>query len=313
MNDVSKVIVIMTTFNGERYVEEQLLSILNQKNVDLDIFIFDDCSTDKTVDVIQSLNSNKVRLFINEVATGSAGINFLQALISLGNNYFENYDYVALADQDDLWDIEKLVRAVDELKKTSSVLYCSNLTLWNERRGTRKLLRKDYPQTQYDYLFEGGSAGCTYVFTIDFARRLVKQLEVIEYKNWPFLSHDWLIYFYARVNDDLVYFDSNSYILYRIHDKNVHGHLNVFSFHTILAKSRLVRRGWYICNIRGFRQLMANRPKAIGIYDSYERNWKSRLWVCLKFNFRLMRSKKKFFNFFLISMSVFPTTGGKGI
>ena len=84
--------------------------------------------------------------------------------------------------------------------------------------GTRGLLRKDYPQTQYDYLFDGGSAGCTYVFTIDYARRPVEELEVIEYKGWPFLSHDWLIYFYARGNDDLAYFDSNSYMLYRIHD-----------------------------------------------------------------------------------------------
>ena len=206
---------------------------------------------------------------------------------------------------------EKLIIAVEELKRTSSVLYCSNLTLWNEKRNTKKLLRKDYPQTRYDYLFESGSAGCTYVFTVGFARRLIKQLEVIEYKRWLFLSHDWLIYFYARINDDLVYFDSNSYILYRIHDKNVHGHLNIFSFKTILAKSQLVRRGWYNHNIRGFRQLMVNRPEALFIYNSYERDWISRLWVCLKFNFHLIRSKKKFFNFLLISISVLPSIGGE--
>ena len=69
--------------------------------------------------------------------------------------------------------------------------------------------------------------------------------------------------------------------------KNVHGHLNGFSFQSIMAKFRLIRRVWYICKIRGFRQLMTNRPKAIEIYDSYERNWRSRLWVYLKFNFNL--------------------------
>jgi rhamnosyltransferase len=107
-------------------------------------------------------------------------------------------------------------------------------------------------------LFEGGSAGCTYVFSSKFAADFRNNLFDIDYQKWDFFSHDLLIYFYARINCLKVVIDSRSEILYRIHGQNVHGQLNKSSFIAILRRLQLVNNGWYFKQLDGFSQLIEN-------------------------------------------------------
>jgi rhamnosyltransferase len=297
-----KVLVILASFNGEKYIHDQINSILLQQGVNVDIFIFDDKSTDSTIEVVQKFSKTNISIFINDKPSGSAANNFSNSILSISDETYENYDFVALSDQDDIWNVNKLKTAVDKLKYNNSSLYASNMLLWDENTGKESIIKKDFPQKEFDFLFEGGSAGCTYVFTSDFAISLKKQLHNINYFNWINFSHDWFIYFYARHSGFKVTLDDSCLIRYRIHNENVHGQLNINSWTSLKKRFNLVRNGWYFKQIEGYLQIIKPDSNYYDIYYFYNFSWLTRVWVCIRYNFKLLRSKRKFLFFFLLSL-----------
>jgi len=223
-----KVAVLLAAYNGEKWIEEQLMTILNQSDVNPDIYIGLDLSTDETVEIIARLSERypQIRVLPYGLKFGGAAPNFYHLLL---NAPIEYYDYIALADQDDLWLANKLKRAIDVLNAGDNYGYSSNFTAFWEN-GTRKTVRKDYPQCEYDYFFESPGPGCTFVFKKELA------LPIKEYLiSFPDLSgldwHDWLIYAFARAKQYKWIIDNKSYILYRQHINNQLGvNLGFFAF-----------------------------------------------------------------------------------
>lgn len=298
-----KILVILASYNGAKYIKEQIDSILNQSDVTVEIKIFDDVSKDDTIKVIESFSSDeRIQLIKNEFSTGSAANNFFNAIKYLGDDILNQYNYISFSDQDDIWLSEKLIAASKMLKKDCSSLYMSNLILWEEKNENKSIINKSFSQKKFDYLFEGGSAGCTYVFTSEFCIDLKRTIEKVDYSNWKFFSHDWFVYFFARINDYVVSIDNNAYILYRIHDNNVHGQLNTISIFAIKERLRLIEQGWYFKQIDGFIKLTLQGSKQKKIYELYTKNYLTRLFLLLRYNFSLMRSSKKFIQFFIISL-----------
>jgi rhamnosyltransferase len=294
------ILIILASFNGEKFIYEQIQSILKQSGVSVDIFVFDDISTDSTVKIVQSIPNSNIRIFLNETSSGSAANNFCNSIRCIPDQIYKNYHYVALSDQDDVWHTEKLKTAIDKLKFSESSLYSSNLLLWDQKTGKESIIKKDFPQKEFDFLFEGGSAGCTYVFTSNFAVELKNQLSYINYYSWKNFSHDWFIYFYARYFGHKVFLDNSFLIRYRIHEENVYGQINTFSLKAIRNRLDLVGKGWYSNHIEGFSQILPDCSHELKIYNLYSSNWFSRFWLLLRYNFSLFRSKKKFFAFALI-------------
>lgn len=298
-------LVILAAFNGVKYIEEQIVSILSQEDVNVTLWVFDDCSKDGTFELLVSkfsqINTN-VHIIRNQIPTGSAANNFFNALLSFEEIFFEKYDYISFADQDDIWLPNKLIAASRVLQIQKSDLYMSNLILWKERTNTKSIINKSYSQKKYDYLFEGGSAGCTYVLSSSFAIELKKAIAKIDYKNWKFFSHDWFVYFFARLNKYKVAIDSNAYILYRVHETNVHGQLNTLSFYAIKERIKLISNGWYYIHAKGFMTLLQHNSVENKIYRMYSKNYFTRLYVILRYNFSLIRSSKKAIQFFIISL-----------
>jgi rhamnosyltransferase len=298
-----KVLIILASYNGVSYIDEQIDSILIQNGVDISLFIFDDGSRDGTVDLVNSIKMKKSIQFIeNSTPTGSAANNFFNALQSFDNSLLDMYDYIAFADQDDIWLPNKIKAATDRLQLEKADLYMSNLILWEEKNNKKTIINKSYPQKKYDYLFEGGSAGCTYVFTTFFGKELKKRLNNIDYKDWQFFSHDWFVYFFARLENYKVVMDENAYILYRVHDTNVHGQLNTFSLYAIRERLRLIKEGWYFKQAKGFVKLLYPDSDEYKIYKLYSKNYFTRLLVIFRYNFSLIRSTKKAIQFFIISL-----------
>jgi rhamnosyltransferase len=295
-----KILVILASFNGEKYILDQINSILNQSSVDIQLMIYDDCSSDNTIDIIKEINDPRIILNQNIEPTGSAALNFLFAIKSITN--FCLYDFIAFADQDDIWLSNKIFDASLLLLKNNASLYCSNLTLWDEDKNEKFLLRKDYPQKQFDYLFEGGSAGCTYVLKIDLLIHFKNEISNIDLLSWPNLSHDWLIYFFARINKYKVFIDSNPKIIYRIHNNNVHGQLNKNSLSSYIKRFKYVFSGWYFNHLNHFNKLTPNGSQMQYIYDSYTKNWFTRFFILMKFNVKLIRNNKKFIQFAIVSL-----------
>ena len=296
---MTKVKVLLAAYNGELYIKEQIDSIFLQKGVIVDIVINDDGSKDSTINKIKD-SFPTIKVKENIPPTGAAANNFLKMLSEV--DFTEDFEYIAFSDQDDIWMPEKLAIATDVLEKKKYDLYCSNLTKWNMKSGKYSLLKKDYMQKRFDYLFEGGSAGCTYVLTKYFAQKLKDFIRQIDFKEWGVFSHDWFIYFFARSNAYRVFIDKNSYIYYRIHNNNVHGYLNQISWKTIKIRVSKVLNGYYQNRVKNYIKCLERETLEYSIYQQFLGNYFQRNWVILRYNFQLMRSKKKYIMFLLLNL-----------
>ena len=192
-----RVAVIMTTYNGGCFVEQQMRTILAQNNVEVTVFVFDDNSADDTIETIEALQAefpSKIIVHSPEVNSGGTGKNVFSNLQRVP----DDFDFYSLADQDDIWLPEKLSGAIRDLRLSNSGLYFSNLIMFSDENGPFDVLRKDQKLSEKDYLLGGGSAGCTYVFSNALFRKLADLVQTTDILASERISHDWLIYFVAR-------------------------------------------------------------------------------------------------------------------
>ena len=305
---MKKVLFILCSYNGEKFIIEQIKSILSQVGVEIRLSVYDDRSYDNTLSLINSFPDSRISIFINKNNSGSPALNFINSIRKLDENYLDQFDYISLSDQDDIWLNNKTVEAINLLEKNAASFYASNLTIWNTNQQTKKILKKDYLQTKYDYLFEGASAGCTYLISTKLIIKFKQDTAHIDFSEWKYLSHDWLLYFYARMNNEKVVIDSNSYILYRIHDNNVHGTMNLNSINAFKSKLKLFYSGWYNLQTSYFSRLILDpRDIAQQIYTEYNKNWFSRILIILKYNKQLFRSYNKFLIFAFLNIFYFKS------
>ena len=108
--------VCMATFNGEKYIKEQIQSILNQLSLDDEVIISDDGSSDKTLEVINHINDKRIKVFTNTHKHGFTH-NFENAL-----NH-ANGEYIFLSDQDDIWAEEKVNKVMESLIYNDLVIH----------------------------------------------------------------------------------------------------------------------------------------------------------------------------------------------
>src|SRR3990170_615318 len=107
---MTKISVCIATYNGEKYIKEQLDSILPQLNQTAEIIISDDSSTDNTLQIIDAFNDKRIVVFPNQKFR-SPIFNFENALSHSSG------DYIFLADQDDVWlpgRLAKMIPLFDE-------------------------------------------------------------------------------------------------------------------------------------------------------------------------------------------------------
>lgn len=219
-----KVLVLLSSYNGEKFILEQINSILNQTNVTIKLIIRDDGSTDNTATIIKKLKSPRVTLIQGD----NIGCirSFTQLVISAKKEY-ENFDYIAFADQDDIWEAEKLYAAsqlLATLDDTTPNLYFCNMNLVDKDNKHKCFLRScNLNITKENSLFGGVAAGCTMVFNktaVDYY--CIKPIESDVYHDyWLFL----ICVFWGKV-----LYDTNAYIHYRQHENNVLGLHNRMSY-----------------------------------------------------------------------------------
>ena len=121
-NSVENVAVIMSTYNGERYIREQIESILNQKKVSVLLFIRDDGSKDNTRKIIKEYCTNyRNVIWIDELKKENLGVrdSFLRSLTFVYKNY-PDIHYFSFSDQDDYWMEDKLFEGVCRLEKSKN-------------------------------------------------------------------------------------------------------------------------------------------------------------------------------------------------
>jgi len=213
-----KVAVLLAAYNGKEWIEEQINSILNQEKVNVTIYISIDLSSDDTYGLVKELASDFDNIIVLPYGMryGGAAANFFRLIREVR---FAVYDYVALSDQDDIWDLNKLSRASELLTSDGYDAYSSNCTaFWDN--GIEKFIDKAQPQVEFDYLFESAGPGCTFVFSKKFAMELQKKLRGIKEEASEIWLHDWFAYSFARSNDYRWVIDKNTSMSYRQHAHN---------------------------------------------------------------------------------------------
>lgn len=266
----------MATFNGAAWVDEQVASIVSQAGVQLRWAFADDGSVDATPERLRhwaaTLPDAKV-LPATGVRLGAAG-NFLRLLREAS---LDKVDYVALADQDDLWQPGRLQRAAASLQHTQAAGYSSDaLAFWAD--GRRRVLGKAHPQRAFDYLLEPAGPGCTYVLTVALARALQQELLREPERFLGIGYHDWLIYAFARGHGLAWTIDPEPGVLYRQHEHNELG----ANFGTTGVNRRWARltSGWFRGQVLQIGQLWP------GLHEQVIARWQrlhvtDRLWLAL--------------------------------
>lgn len=216
-----KIAVLLAAFNGEKWLNEQLDSILSQKDVNVHIFISIDKSTDNTEALISQLivSGAPITLVSDRCRFGSAGKNF-SYLFKATSDLLDEFDFVALSDQDDIWKLDKLKISINELLTRSADGVSSNVEAFWDGSGTRKTIVKSQPQTNLDHFFESAGPGCTFVMrrcAFNTFQQCLKEkpqlFENIEY-------HDWLLYAFFRENDLKWHIIESPLLHYRQHEAN---------------------------------------------------------------------------------------------
>lgn len=209
--------VVMATYNGEQYIEEQIISIFQQKGCQVRLFIRDDGSTDQTVKIIEKLKQIYDINLVSGSHLGSAN-GFLQALKQVGDA-----DYYAFSDQDDIWESEKLYVAIKQLalQKAIPALYASNLYIMRDGVPSQDKMWDDDQIfiTEYKRLLINHTShmfGCSMVFN-----RALRNIVIARLPQHPRMHDEW-VGLVASLTGNIIY-DKQPHIYHRIHQKNVVG------------------------------------------------------------------------------------------
>ncbi|MFI3730995.1 glycosyltransferase family 2 protein [Vagococcus fluvialis] len=214
------VAILMSTYNGEKFISEQIESIIAQSFVDWNLYIRDDGSLDETVNIIKKYErENENIFFINSEQDGNIGVisSFLFLLDSVQS------DFYMFADQDDVW-LKDKIKKVYKLHEysTEPLLVYSNLklvdsnlnSLGNNMIEANKLSKKIELR---NLLTQNSVTGCTMFFNNSLKTELQK---TSDFKDA--LMHDWWIALIAQTRGKIIFLDEPT-ILYRQHENNVVG------------------------------------------------------------------------------------------
>jgi rhamnosyltransferase len=235
------ILVLLATCNGAAWIREQLESILAQQDVDVRIAVRDDCSSDATrLELARFAQHDKVRVAAAPPdRSGLPARNFLRLIL---DNPAGALEFVALSDQDDLWNQDKLERACRMLSASAAAGYSSATTAaWED--GRQSVTRLSGPPTAVDFLFEGAGQGCTYVLTREFYERVRTFLTGHRELTNEVHYHDWMIYALARSWNLRWCFDARPSMRYRQHATNHTGARG--TMRGVIKRLAMIRQGWY--------------------------------------------------------------------
>jgi glycosyltransferase involved in cell wall biosynthesis len=214
------VAILLCTFNGSRFLNEQLESIKQQTHKQWKIYISDDGSSDETLDIVMSFKESTLpgQVQILHGPRKGFGKNFM----SLIYNPNVSGDYYAFSDQDDIWHADKLERGLAALNNSPELipaLYCTRTHLINtigESIGLSPLFRK---APSFQNAIIQSIAGANTMIINDPARKLLRNTE----KSNKVVTHDWLAYIIISGCNGHVIYDPLPSIDYRQHEANLIG------------------------------------------------------------------------------------------
>jgi len=248
-----KVDILLATYNGEKYIKEQIESILNQTYKNIQIIISDDCSKDKTREILKEYEKDsRIKVFYQEKNLG----------------YVKNFEFLLkqveskiylLSDQDDVWKKEKIEKTIKKLKSENFDLVFGDLEVVDENLNTiqpsynkymhlDKKIKKYIKDYRLQYLYNC-MTGCTIASKKEWLEKILPFPT-----NSKYMIHDYWLGLIIALKGKVGYIEE-PYILYRQHGKNQVG---------ILKASKKFKKLEQVRNL--------SIDIKMGIFETYVRN-----------------------------------------
>lgn len=256
----SRVAILICTFNGAKFLREQLDSFITQSHKNWAIYASDDGSSDETLQILNDyqIKIGKNRFFIFQ----GPQMGFARNFLSLVRNPLISADYFAFSDQDDIWFEKKLERSIFQLApfpiKTPS-LYCSRTLLVNAKKeviGRSPLFTNP---TSFQNALVQSIAGANTMLINDAARKLIIQLAA----NTQVVAHDWLAYLIVSGCGGNVIYDPLPSLNYRQHESNLIGANTTVKNQLLRLRKMLSGRfsDWSAANLIALNSIKKNLTK----------------------------------------------------
>lgn len=219
LNTKPLVAIFLCTKDGDRFLREQLDSIQAQRDCKFSLWVSDDGSTDNTLHILKSYQDSWGSQHFSIEAGPQQG--YAANFLSLASRASIKADYYAFADQDDIWEPDKLSRAIDKLRSIDEkvpALYCSRTRLIDQhgQECGYTPIRRRRPSFA-NSLVQSLASGNSMIMNKAAHKLLCKagQLTII--------SHDWWAYSLVAGSGGIVIYDKHPSVRYRQHDQNVLG------------------------------------------------------------------------------------------
>lgn len=210
----NKVTIVMTTYNGERFIEEQIESIIGQTYINFELKIIDDKSTDNTRNLLSKFKDDRITLIFNKHNVGCSR-SFVKGLKDVKT------EFILLCDHDDIWEENKIEVLINEIKDND--LIYSDCRLINETgaliqesyKSSNRLIGFDSSNPNIDKIcaFNSFILGCSIMFRRDTLNYIIPILDMS-------YNHDkWIVALISQVGS-MKYIDEKLF-RYRIHNNNL--------------------------------------------------------------------------------------------
>ena len=216
--EIINVVVMLSSYNGEKYIEKQISSIISQEGVKVFLLVRDDGSNDGTPNILSEL----AKQYENIELLLERNVGVIESFSRLAKYAYEKYDiidYFAFADQDDLWYSSKLFTACNVLKNFPNNVpnvFCSNSDLIDCKDKVIGKFKKYKPHyTRGNVVYYGTYQGCSMVFNKAALR------DYVSYPS-PKVLHDRWMYLICHFLGNTFY-EHQPLFGYRIHGHNVVG------------------------------------------------------------------------------------------
>ncbi len=282
---------ILGYFNGNKYIKEQLQSILHQKQEKFSITIFiSDDNSNKNFSLLKNFDlENKAN---NEIYYRK-----LEKNIGYANNFIFSlrdinleFDYFCFSDQDDIWEKNKIENALNKIIKYDKklpILYCGRTTYFDEKcefELGNSLLFKKKPNFK-NAIVQNLAGGNTMLFNSSAKALIVSSI----FEDFKIVSHDWWCYQLITGAEGMVFYDENSYVKYRQHKHNLFGSNNTLykKVHRILSLFNGKFKRWNNINLNALNRnkfiLKKKNKKLVDDFMRYKNGTLIQRFFLLKF------------------------------
>ncbi|GIP06876.1 glycosyl transferase [Paenibacillus lautus] len=305
---MKKVQVLLSAYNGEQYISEQIQSILNQTHAAVSILIRDDGSTDKTMELLDqwvTTHPDKIKLI------KGTNVGVVSSFFELLRAADAEADYYCFCDQDDVWldhKVEHAIARLDSSIYTEVPAMVFTSTYLTDDKLNRKGAWPKHPAQEpsfFNALYENIAIGATITMNRS-ARNLFINSQSVD--SQKVLMHDWWFYLLVSAFGTVIY-DNKPSMLYRQHNNNVVGGSNSLvgklkskwaSFKRHTGKDLLHKQASEFDRIYGSR-LTGEQKEQLDLFLATRTRFMDRLHYARKSKlYRQSKAESLLFKFFIL-------------